>query len=95
MRIKMDYMENLFVFLRVLIIVVVEQQMKFVIDQRKVIKIILIEIFLKYFLMTGAKVLTQISGLILSLFKLLENLFFFRQIQESLKIKNPCFKKDL
>jgi hypothetical protein len=29
------------------------------------------------------------------LFKLLENLFFFRQIQESLKIKNPCFKKDL
>ncbi len=47
MRIKMDYMENLFVFLRVLIIVVVEQQMKFVIDQRKVIKIILIEFFLK------------------------------------------------
>jgi hypothetical protein len=47
MRIEMDYMENLFVFLRVLIIVVVEQQMKFVIDQRKVIKIILIEFFLK------------------------------------------------
>ncbi len=47
MRIEMDYMENLLVFLRVLIIVVVEQQMKFVIDQRKVIKIILIEFFLK------------------------------------------------
>jgi hypothetical protein len=45
--------------------------------------------------MTGAKVLAQISGLILSLFKLLENLFFFRQIQESLKIKNAYFKKDL
>jgi hypothetical protein len=45
--------------------------------------------------MTGAKVLAQISGLILSLFKLLENLFFFRQIQESLKIKNAYLKKDL
>jgi hypothetical protein len=47
MRIEIDYIEHLFVFLRVLIIVVVEQQMKFVIDQRKVIKIILIEFFLK------------------------------------------------
>jgi hypothetical protein len=47
MRIEMDYMKNLFLFLRVLIIVIVEQQMKFVIDQRKVIKIILIEFFLK------------------------------------------------
>jgi GTPase len=50
MRIEIDYIEHLFVFLRVLIIVVVEQQMKFVIDQRKVIKIILIEFFRKLFL---------------------------------------------
>jgi hypothetical protein len=39
--------------------------------------------------MTGAKVFIGLDS------KLLENLFFFRQIQESLKIKNAYFKKDL